>query len=147
MVDIGLIGTALNSLKAAMDIAKFLRESNLSLEKAELKWKLAELTSALADAKIQFVQVQDELQEKDKRIAELEEAFETKDELVRQYDAYYAVNSAGKPIGVPYCLHCWENGHKKRQLVYHAEDRFKKICTTCGNEYTGRLTNEIRESS
>jgi hypothetical protein len=146
MVDITLITAALNSLKAATDIAKFLRESDLSLEKAELKLKLAELISALADAKIQFFEVQEALREKDKHIAELEEAFQTKDELVRQFDAYYAVNSGGKPIGVPYCLSCWENYHRKRQLVDDAGNRFCRVCTSCGHKYEARLSHDIRET-
>jgi hypothetical protein len=146
MVDITLISTVLNSLKTATDIAKFLRESDLSLEKAELKLKFADLVSALADAKIQVVEIQETLQEKDKRIAELEEAFQTKDTLVRQYDAYYNANEKGNAVGVPYCLRCWENDHEKHQLVLKAgSNRTCTVCTSCGREYVRRLTEEIEE--
>jgi hypothetical protein len=147
MVDIALISTALNSLKAATDIAKFLRESDLSLERAELKLKLADLISALADAKIQVVEIQEALQEKDKRIEELEDAFQAKDTLVRRYDAYYTINADGQPVGVPFCLRCWENDHKKRQLVHDAEARHRSICTTCGHRYESRLAEKIQETS
>jgi hypothetical protein len=146
MVDITLISTALTSLKAATDIAKFLRESDLSLEKAELKLKLADLISSLADAKIQVVEIQEALQEKDKKIQELEDAFQSKDILVRRYDAYYNSDPNGQPVGVPYCLRCWENEHKKRQLVNDAGDRHTRICTTCGHRYSGRLAEAIQAS-
>lgn len=144
MPDLATIGAALSSLKTATDIVKFLRESDLSLERAELKLKLADLLSSLADAKIELIEVQDALVEKDKRIADLEDAFQNKDSLVRRYDAYYAVNERGAPTGVPYCLRCWENEHLKRQLVHEAKDRFTRVCTSCGHKYEGHQADEIR---
>ena len=143
MPDIATIGAVLSSLKAATDIARFLRESDLSLEKAELTLKLADLISALAEAKIELTEVQETIARKDKRIAELEEAFQSKDSLVRRYDAYYHTDENGQPIGVPFCLRCWENDHKKRQLVRDAKDRFSRVCTSCGHRYEKRLAGEI----
>lgn len=144
MLDITIISTALTSLKAATDIAKFLRESDMSLEKADLKLKLAELVSALADAKIQLVEIQDALQAKDKRIAQLEDAFQVKDTLIRHRDAFYSMNSSGQPTGVPYCLRCWENDHKLRQLVHMAGNRLQRVCTTCGHKYLRDLTETFQ---
>lgn len=144
MPDISTISAVLSSLKTATDIAKFLRESDLSLERAELKLKLAELVGALADAKFELSEVQEALSEKAKKIVDLEEAFQSKDGLVRRYDAYYQLDEAGSPIGVAYCLRCWENDHKKRQLVQDAKDRFTRVCTSCGHRYEGRLAAEIR---
>ncbi len=143
MPDITTLAAVLSSLKTATEIAKFLRESDLSLEKAELKLKLADLVSALAEAKLELIDVQDTLAGKDKHIAELEDAFQSKDGLVRRYDAYYQSNEKGEPTGVPYCLRCWESDHKKRQLVYDAKDRFSRVCTSCGQRYTGRLADNI----
>lgn len=121
----------------------FLRESDLSLERAELKLKLADLLSSLADAKIELVEVQEVLAEKDKRIAELEDAFQNKDSLVRRYDAYYTGDENGEPNGVPYCLRCWENEHKKRQLVHDSKEYRIRVCTSCGHRYEGRLAGDI----
>lgn len=143
MPDIATIAAALNSLKTATDIAKFLRESDLSLERAELKLKLADLVGALADAKLELIEVQETLSDKDKRIAELEEAFQSKEALVRHYDAYYHADAAGNPMGIAYCLRCWENDHKKRQLVHDAKDYRTRVCTACGHRYEGRLAAEI----
>lgn len=144
MPDLATIGAALSSLKTAIDIAKFLRSSDLSLERAELKLKLADLVGALADAKIELVEVQESLTEKDKRIAELEAAFQSKDMLVRRYDAYYGADAEGNPVGVPYCLRCWETDHRKRQLVHAAKDRHSRVCTSCGHQYDNRLAEEIQ---
>ncbi|MWL87684.1 hypothetical protein [Cupriavidus sp. SW-Y-13] len=133
MPDLATVATVLSSVKTATDIAKFLRESDLSLERAELKSKLADLIGALADTKIELVEVQETLAAKDKRIAELEEAFQSKDTLVRFSDAFYEVGADGKPTGIPYCLRCWESDHRKRQLVEKTFD--KKVCTSCGHLY------------
>lgn len=144
MPDLATIGAALSSLKTATDIAKFLRGSDLSLERAELKLKLADLLSSLADAKIELVEVQEALAEKDKKIAELEDAFQNKNSLVRRYDAYYTADENGEPTGVPYCLRCWENEHKKRQLVHDSKNYRIRVCTSCGHQYEGRLAGDIQ---
>ena len=143
MPDLTTIGAALSSLKTATDIVKFLRESDLSFERAELKLKLADLLSSLADAKIELVEVQETLLEKDKKIAELEDAFHKKDSLVRRYDAYYTADESGNPIGVPYCLRCWENDHKQRQLVHNSKEYRIRVCTSCGHQYEGRQVENI----
>ncbi len=137
MTDLTTIGAALGSLKTAVEIAKFLREADVSIEKAELKLKLVELLGTLAQAKIELAAVQEELSAKDKRITEIEEAFESKDTMVRHYDAYYVVDGNGNAIGTPFCLRCWENDHKKRQLVHDAKERRMQVCTTCGHRYDG----------
>lgn len=146
MPDLATIGAALSSLKTATDIVKFLRESDLSLERAELKLKLADLLGSLADAKIELVEVQETLIKKDRRITELEEAFQNKDSLVRRSDAYYTADKNGEPTGVPYCLRCWENEHKKRQLVHESKNYRIRVCTSCGHQYEGRLAGEIQPS-
>lgn len=144
MADLATIGAALSSLKTAADIAKFLRETDFSIERAELKLKLAELVGALAQAKIELAEVQEDLSAKDKRIAEIEEAFQSKDTMVRYRDAYYLTDGSGNPIGTPYCLRCWENDHKNRHLVQDAKDFRTRVCTTCGHRYAGHSVIDIQ---
>jgi hypothetical protein len=146
MPDITSIAAILSSIKTATDIAKFLRESDLSLERAELKLKLADLVGALAEAKMELAGIQETLSAKDKQIASLEEAFESKDSLVRRYDAYYLADENGNPTGTAYCLRCWENDHKKRQLVEDAKEWRKHVCTACGHRYGGDRTPDIQPS-
>jgi hypothetical protein len=143
MPDLATIAAALSSLKTATEIAKFLRESDLSLEKAELKLKLADLIGALADVKMELAELQDLIQTRDNRIAELEDAFQHKDTLVRRYDAYYRADANGNPAGEPLCLRCWETDHKLRQLVHDAKEYRIRVCTACGHKYEGRLAATI----
>lgn len=144
MPDISAIGAVLGSLKTATEIAKFIRETDLSIERAELKLKVADLIGALADVKLELVELQDAFATKDLRIKELEESFESKDAMVRKYDAYYKADASGNPIGAPYCLRCWESDHKQRLLVHDAKDFRTRLCTSCGHRYEGRLAGDIQ---
>jgi hypothetical protein len=144
MPDIASIAAVFTSLKTATDIVKLLRESDFSLERADLKLRLADLVSALAEAKIDLTELHEILVAKDARIAELEEAFESKGTLVRQNDAFYTIDEDGKPTGPPYCFRCWENDHKKRQLVHDSKEWRKRVCTACGHRYDGDLASDIR---
>ncbi len=81
MPDLDTFSAALSSLKTATEIAKFIKESGVTLDKAEVKLKLAELTGALADTEIELSEIQGLLIEKDKIIRELNAKYE----LCRQY--------------------------------------------------------------
>jgi hypothetical protein len=147
MPDITAIGAVLSSLKTATEIAKFIRESDVSIERAELKLKVADLISTLADVKMELVELQETFTSREQRIRELEEAFKVKDHIVRKHDAYYRADSEGKPLGVPYCLRCWENDHKQRQLVHDAKENRVRLCTSCGHRYESRLAGDIHPTS
>lgn len=137
------IGTAIGSVKMATEIARGLVTASGSVEKAELKLKIAEIANALAEARLALVDVQETLASKDARIAELEAAFAAKDKLVRQHDAYYRINEEGNPTGDPYCLRCWEVEHHQRHLVHSALDHRGRICPVCKTHYEGRLAPRL----
>lgn len=140
MPDMATITTVLTSLKAATDIAKFIGESDASLEKAELKMKVADLMTTLADARIQAVGIQDLLAEKDAEIARLSEAMETRSKVVRMWDGIYSADETGQATGLPHCLSCWTERHKLRPLITDPKDRHTHVCTSCGHKYQTRLT-------
>ena len=146
MPDISAIAAVLGSVKTATEIAKFIRESDLSIERAELKLKVADLIVALADVKLELVELQDTFASKDQRIKELEAAFENRDLLVRRYDAYYKTDLSGNANGTPYCLRCWESDHKQRVLVHDVKEHRIRICTSCGHKYEGRLAGDIQDT-
>ena len=72
----------MSSIKAASDIVKLVRESGLTLEKAEVKLKLAELVEKLAAAKLELASIQDLVHEKERLISELRAALDTHAKLV-----------------------------------------------------------------
>lgn len=106
MNEIVAIQSALTSLKAAADIAKILRESTITLKDAETKFKLADLISALADAKIELARVQDTIEEQARTIRELQEKQAFAGNMKFEVPYYWNLDS-GKRDG-PYCQPCWD---------------------------------------
>ncbi len=143
MTDFSTITAILGNLKVATDIARAIRDSDISIERAELRLKLAEVIGALADAKIEVTDIQELLRSKELELSELKEAFETKDDLVKRYDGYYHKDNQGNAIGEPYCISCWQTKHKRFNLQYVAGDRTLKACVSCGSKFNSRLAQNI----
>lgn len=135
------VGGVFTSVKTAIDIAKLIKESGTSLEKAEVKLQIAELIGALADVKIELVEVQEIITEREARIAELEESLETKAKIEKHHDAYYRLNEQGQPEGDPCCLHCWESKGKLRSLSHITKQNTS--CPECKTTYAANKTYKL----
>ncbi|MDO9309258.1 MAG: hypothetical protein Q7V04_09365 [Deltaproteobacteria bacterium] len=116
MTDLTTIGVALNGIKAAVDIAKAMKNADVSLEKAEMKYKLAELIEALADAKMNVAEVRDILQEKDAEIKKLQDALEMNGKVIRKGN-YYVLEDDPDGERNKYCLTCWDYDKKLVSLL------------------------------
>ena len=136
MPDIASISSILSSVKTATEIAKIIKNADLTLEKAEMKLKIADLISALADAKIATTEVQNIIDDKERQIKKLEDALELKSKLLRHEDAYYVINNNGNPSGDPYCSHCWEVEKKPVHLYFVPH---YAICSHCQTKYSAWL--------
>ena len=127
-MDVAAIGSLLGSLKTATDIAKFVRESSVSLERAELKMKLADLIEALANAKIEAADIQQEILDRDKMIRELEAAAAVKVELRWEQPCYFRKNEKGTED--PYCQNCYDSIGKLSRLHADGSGYFEcRVCT------------------
>lgn len=135
MPDVTAIAAALSGIKTATEIAKVLRGTGRSLEKAEMKLKMAELMSSLADTKMALVDIQDLAHEKDAEIERLEEGMRLKDVLIRHSDAYYEKDQEGSPTGDPYCSRCYEVDHIAVHINQDPKDRRRSICPKCKNSF------------
>jgi ribosomal protein L37AE/L43A len=131
-MDIPTIAAVLTSIKSATEIAKLLKETDLSLEKAEVKLKLADLISTLADAKMEIAGVQDLLREKETKIRELEEVLALRADLEYEAPYYWRINE-GKKDG-PFCQQCYDADDK---LIRLQEKRTKGAwdCKRCGKHF------------
>lgn len=130
-MDLGSISSLLSSLKTATEIARFIRESDTSLERAETKLKLAELVSALADAKLQAAEVQQIILERDENIRELKAAVQLKAELKWRQPCYYVSNAEG--TDEPYCQNCYDSEKKLARL--HTDGKGYFVCRVCRQTY------------
>jgi hypothetical protein len=144
MPDIPALVGAISGVKSAADIVKIIRESGLSLGKAEVKLKIADITEALADTKMRLVDVREELKKRAVRIAELELALEQKASVVRRFDAYYGIDDNGEPGGEAYCARCWTVEHHLFPLVQAAGDALVHVCPTCAARYDRERTEHLK---
>jgi len=131
-VDITAVSTGLSSLKTAFDIVRLLKESDLSLEKSEIKLKLAELTSALADARIELANVCQILSEKDGEIRRLKDRIATAEKVYWKSPSYW-VKSDSCDQG-PFCQHCYDCQQALVRLQGNGEGWWE--CKACKNTYT-----------
>jgi len=137
-VDFTSIAAALGGLKTATDIAKLIKESDLSLDKAEMKLKLVELIGALADVKLDVVNFQEKLAAAESRIKALETELQIKGEI-RWQEPLYWLAEQGRTDG-PFCQHCYDSGRKLVRLQGNGEGWYE--CKVCKNSYK---TSESRQ--
>jgi hypothetical protein len=142
MVDMGTITAAVSGIKAATEIAKLLKESSLSLDKAEQKFKLADLIGALADVKMEMANIQQLLIDRDHRISELEEELRVKAKLTYESPFYWLIEGSKKEG--PICQQCYDNGGKIIRLQDYGEGRWH--CMTCNNGYNASEQPNFRNS-
>ena len=128
------IATLFGTIKQATDLAKLIKDSGSTLERAEHKMKLAELLSALADAKMQAAEVQDVLLEKDNAIRELRARLDVKG-LLRYRPPHYWLEEQGAAKQGPYCQCCQDRDGKLSRLIDRRDGDW--YCTVCNSCYYG----------
>jgi rubrerythrin len=139
------VSTAVASVKVATDIAKIIKDSTTSLEKAELNYKIADIIGALSDARVSLADANDSVKESEVEIQRLKELLSFKETLKHHKEAYYQINSKGDPKGRPYCQHCWEARKLPVHLVF--ENRRIAKCPACKNEYQNFNVEVLDENS
>ena len=129
MPDIASIGAAISSVKTATEIAKLIKNSELTLADAEIKLKIADLIGALADAKMEIAEIQDVLREKDLKIKDLEALLQNKESLTFDGKLYRKDGDQ-----VPYCPVCYERDSKLHHLTFRpggTNQRAYHLCKVC----------------
>ncbi|OOG61968.1 hypothetical protein B0E45_31675 [Sinorhizobium sp. A49] len=99
---------ALSAIATAVGIAKDLREIDKGLDQAEMKAKLADVISNLADVRLALVDARDEMRTRDQEVARLQEAFAFRATLVSVRGFKFEALPDGTPKGMPFCPRCEE---------------------------------------
>lgn len=133
------LGAALQSINASVELVKALSSASGAVERAELKLKLANIMTDLAEAKLALAEGLEERNRLDAQIAELVEALRLKETVVRKFDAYYAVADDG-PTGDPYCSRCWEATNRLYHLISAQRGDTFSSCAVCHSKYPKRTT-------
>lgn len=142
-MDLSQISAAISSVATATEIAKLIRASDLSLDKAETKMKLADLTDALANVKIQLADVKTLVLEKDARIESLEAMLVQRNNMV--YDKpYYWLEDGPKKEG-PFCQACYDSDSKLIRLQGRGRQGAWE-CRKCTNAYNDKSYTSPRKT-
>lgn len=138
-MDMTSISAALASIKAATEIAKLIKSSDISLERAESKLKLAELLEALADAKIEITEIQQLVLDKDLQIRSLQEQLSVKDRLQWEAPCYWLADGDSKDG--PFCPNCYDTEKKLVRLQTYSDNGYWD-CTSCKNSFRDKAYKE-----
>jgi hypothetical protein len=129
--------SALSALATATQIAKDLRDIDVSMEKAELKLKVADLATTLADARMAILDVQEQLATKDRQIADLVGAMAFRANLLEFHGFKYDANAEGNPVGLPYCPRCEAVDGRFIRTAQTIKPGRPFACPQCKSEYAG----------
>src|SRR5688500_4614373 len=101
---------ALQSVKTASDVLKYLRTVDAKFDKAELKVKYSELADVIADVRDKLLEAKEENERLEARIKELENANDIRSRVVKRDGLYFVREEKGE--SGPICIRCLESDHK-----------------------------------
>lgn len=123
-----MVAEYVSGLKAAWDVAKALKTATDAIDDAQLKLQMAELISALADAKI-------EAAENAEKISELQRQLNTKSAFEFDGTKYFRIDGEGEQVG-PYCPTCYDSENKEIRLQPTRGGTFGDWhCRTCRGSF------------
>ena len=132
-MEIASITGALSGIKAATDIVKIIKDSGTSLADAEIKFKLADLLVALADAKIEIANFKEVLSEKDEAMLKLRASVRVEKNVEWQNPYYFVKQAEGDNDG-PFCQRCYDVTKILVRLQSPNKNGLWK-CHECDEEY------------
>jgi len=130
---------ALTSLTKGLEALRAIQEIDKNLDAATYKAKIADLMSAVADAKIALVDAREEIASKDKEIDQLKEGLRFRREntiVVRGFRFEKAQNRS--PMGMPFCTRRDTiDGILIRLAKTSTKDGYKALCPSCKADFGG----------
>lgn len=132
------IATFLGGVKTAKETLSLIINSKGTLERTEFEYKIASLTKTLTELENQVRGFESIIQEKDKKIKELEDLLTLKTKVSRgKHGLYY--KESDREDNQPICPYCWESCQKifhlgKLNTPYFPQ-YFSMICQNCDKTY------------
>lgn len=128
------VESVMRNFQYVQDVGKRIKDSRFEMNKADLKYLLADLTSAIASSKMELSLLQGECEARDAELLRMHEVLLYKGNLRRRGDGYYKTLN-GQPYGQPYCSYCWENDYKMLHLHNRILSKDVRVCPGCKNEF------------
>lgn len=129
------IAAIIATVSAAIGFARELNNVEVQVDQAVLKLKIAELTGALADAKLGLVDIADELRAKDAEITRLAALKVDLSNKIIKDGFYMDTFEDGSPKGAPYCTYCVERKAGLFRLHHMNKEGRPSGCPHCKTEY------------
>ena len=133
-MEIMSVTSALVGIKNAIDIARIIKDSNYSIEKAEINLKIADLIGALADAKVAIATIQEDIAEKDSEIMKLKNALKISDNIFYESPYYFIRIDDESERDGPFCQKCYDSNRKLLRLQSQKIKGYW-LCKECENDY------------
>ena len=127
------IMNGLTAVSKAIDIARALKGIEGHVNDATFKLQIAELHSALADAKIALADAREELASKESEIKRLNEIQGSKMRVVAYKGYNFGIDVENTPIGRPFCPICEQKQNLQVQLVRGSSTH--DLCPSCKGIY------------
>lgn len=133
-MDLATIQAGMASVQSGIQLTKLLASTFGTLDRAEQKLKLAELMSALADAKIALASALEQMADLDKKVTERAKLDAVKKWFVD--GVYVLLDERDSPRDGPFCSRCFDVDSR---LVRPANDRTGErgmgICPQCKTKF------------
>jgi hypothetical protein len=133
---------AFSTISQALKLMDEFRKIDKELSEADLKLKIVDLTTALANLKLTLIDAQYEASEKDKEIERIKSVNKrVADDLVEHRGYLYRTQpDSDKPAGNPFCPVCYQ----KHGLLFETSDTHiagrPRKCPHCDAMYMGMTT-------
>lgn len=128
---------ALSAVSTAIDVAKGMRAVEKNFDAATYKIQIADLMTALSDARLELAAARDAALEKDAAFEELKKTLTRQAQLVQARGGFkYQANAEGQPTGHPVCPTCEQRDGK---LVFTVQDGTARNvrCPVCESRFAG----------
>lgn len=122
------ISVALGAFNAARTAVVAATEANRAIDTADLKLKLADAMSALADVKMEAITIQ-------ARGEELEKLLALRGRVMYRAPAYWETREDGSTDG-PFCQRCWDTTNKLIRLHTFGAYEMQR-CFACDCKFDG----------
>lgn len=132
-MDLTTVTALLGNIKTATELARAIKDSGTTLERAEMQLKLADLISSLADVKIEAAGVQQTLLDAQERVRKLEAAIKLRAELKWRQPCYWLPSEVKGVEEEPFCQACHDNEGKLSRL--HSDGKGHFQCRVCKQSF------------
>lgn len=129
------IAEGISAVSTALGIVKTLREIDRGVQEAEFKLQVANVTSALADAKLALVEAQEAARLQKEELEKLRSAARYREEETIKVQGFLFRKQDDGPRGKAFCSVCSDEGRYIHLSIVPTKDGNVHKCPRCSSNY------------